>query len=210
MIFLISAAWMMPREQLSHAIQQPTSSCRSISLTSPVLSLTFLYYFNHVQSLLRHRCLQVSGTSKLFLGLKVWTSTDLLKLFRIDRGLGYEFVLQLLNVSTNHIIAAVRNKETSVELQKLAALHPGRVDLVTMDVASTESVEKGTVETEALAAAKGGVDCVICNAGVLYGGWGTASEGLVHHYAVEWPSLSRGDKLLRPSRANNPYIIAPT
>lgn len=104
----------------------------------------------------------------------------MIKFVRLGRGLGYEFVLQLLTVPTNHVIAAVRNRDTSVELKKLAALHPGRVDLVTMDVASTESVEKGTVETEALAAAKGGVDTVICNAGVLYGGWGTASVGSVH------------------------------
>lgn len=88
-------------------------------------------------------------------------------------------MLQLLSVPTNYVIATVRNKETALDLNKLAEKHVGSISIVTMDVSNLESIRSGAREVEQLLAVKDGLDCLIANAGVLAGGWACAVEGSV-------------------------------
>lgn len=95
---------------------------------------------------------------------------------RNGRGIGLEFVKQLLNRPSTHVLAAVRNITTATELHALEKQFPGRLNIISIDVSSAASIEGGVKEVEKLV---GVIDVLINNAGVLVGGWTNAIEGLV-------------------------------
>lgn len=94
-----------------------------------------------------------------------------------SRGLGLEFTKQILaNSPENKVIAAARNPSASAGLQALVKANPGRLDLLTIDVSSPESVKSGIAFAGKLPSAAHGIDVLINNAGVQTAGFKSATK----------------------------------
>jgi NAD(P)-dependent dehydrogenase (short-subunit alcohol dehydrogenase family) len=83
-----------------------------------------------------------------------------------NRGLGLEFV-RLLLARGDRVIAAARQPGRALELNELAAAHPGHLHILPLDVARPASIHELAREAIALV---DGIDLLINNAGVLHGG----------------------------------------
>jgi NAD(P)-dependent dehydrogenase (short-subunit alcohol dehydrogenase family) len=83
-----------------------------------------------------------------------------------NRGMGYEFVRQLL-ARGDRVVGGVRQPGRTLELNELAAAHPGHLHVLPLDVARPGSIEEFAREAATLI---DGLDLLINNAGVLHGG----------------------------------------
>ena len=83
-----------------------------------------------------------------------------------NRGLGLEFVRQLL-AREARVIATARQPGHALELNELAAAHPGRLHVLPLDVARPASIDELAREAEQLF---DGLDLLLNNAGVLPAG----------------------------------------
>lgn len=83
-----------------------------------------------------------------------------------NRGIGLEFVRQLLARGA-HVIAACRAPGKALKLTALAAAHPGRLNVLPLDLARERSIAECAREAAALAPA---LDLLVNNAGMLVGG----------------------------------------
>ncbi|QRV81377.1 short chain dehydrogenase [Ceratobasidium sp. AG-Ba] len=84
------------------------------------------------------------------------------------RGIGLEFTRQLLKNANNGVVATYRDPNTCQNLNSLAAdeINAGRLILVRMDMADTESCRAAAEEVKSKI---GGLDVLIVNAGVYIG-----------------------------------------
>lgn len=85
-----------------------------------------------------------------------------------NRGLGLEFVRQLL-ARGDRVIAGCRRPDRADALTRLAGEHPGRLQVLPLDVASPQGIEAFVREAGGLA---DGVDLLVNNAGILHPGEG--------------------------------------
>ena len=85
-----------------------------------------------------------------------------------NRGIGLEFTRQLL-ARGNRVIAACRKPGQAHALDTLAGEHPGRLQIVPLDVAEAVS-HKALIGELPLLLGDGRLDLVIQNAGVLHSG----------------------------------------
>lgn len=83
-----------------------------------------------------------------------------------NRGIGLELTKQLLESSSNTIIAASRNPSQATALKALSDSAKGRVHLITLDISNKASVQASVTETEAILKDRG-VDYLINNAGIV-------------------------------------------
>ena len=97
-----------------------------------------------------------------------------------NRGVGLEFTRQLLERG-DHVIAACRQPGRAHALDELAGEHPGRLQLVPLDVADVASHRALLGELPLLLGEGGRLDLVIHNAGVLPSGerFGQLKESVV-------------------------------
>ena len=97
-----------------------------------------------------------------------------------NRGVGLEFTRQLLERG-DHVIAACRQPGRAHALDELAGEHPGRLQLVPLDVADVASHRALLGELPLLLGEGGRLDLVIHNAGVLPSGerFGQLKESIV-------------------------------
>ena len=97
-----------------------------------------------------------------------------------NRGIGLEFTRQLLERG-DRVIAACRQPGRAHALDELAGEHPGRLQLVPLDVADVASHRALLGELPLLLGESGRLDLVIHNAGVLPSGerFGQLKESVV-------------------------------
>lgn len=62
------------------------------------------------------------------------------------RGLGLEYVRQLLKRPQQRVIAGCRNPEGAEKLQQLSQQHPGRLDIVKLDIIDEDSIQNAVDE----------------------------------------------------------------
>ncbi|HET7125854.1 MAG TPA: SDR family oxidoreductase [Lysobacter sp.] len=93
-----------------------------------------------------------------------------------NRGLGLEFVRQLL-ARGDRVLAACRNPGKARDLNLLAGSHPGRLQVLPLDVANETSRNAFAAEL-ALVLEDARIDLLVNNAGVLHSGerWGQVRE----------------------------------
>ncbi|DBA78176.1 hypothetical protein WJX79_006992 [Trebouxia sp. C0005] len=82
-----------------------------------------------------------------------------------NRGIGLEFVKQILDLPNTTVIAGARSPEKAADLQKLSQQFEGRLFAVPLDLSDSNTVQ-AVVET-VKKSHKDGVDFLINNAGVL-------------------------------------------
>ncbi|KAK9840130.1 hypothetical protein WJX74_003908 [Apatococcus lobatus] len=80
-----------------------------------------------------------------------------------SRGLGLEFVKQLLKTSQSRVVATARNPTGSKGLSALVEQFADRLNLITLDTSSDSSIEQAAA---AVAKLHGGIDILINNAGI--------------------------------------------
>ena len=64
--------------------------------------------------------------------------------FRTSRGLGLEFVRQIV-AAGNTVFATCRSPDTATKLQQLASANPDKIHIVPLDVSSHDSVKEAAV-----------------------------------------------------------------
>ncbi|KAK4049880.1 hypothetical protein OIO90_005269 [Microbotryomycetes sp. JL221] len=128
-----------------------------------------------------------------------------------SRGLGFGYARGLLEADSSiNVVALCRNPETATQLQELKKEFEGRVELVKHEASSEQSAQDAVKAVEGLDIAKGGVDALIANAGILAGGWAGPTDnnfvqllkdnfevnvyGLVYTYLAFLPLLRKGQK----------------
>ncbi|KAL3131674.1 hypothetical protein ABBQ38_007968 [Trebouxia sp. C0009 RCD-2024] len=94
-----------------------------------------------------------------------------------NRGIGLEFIVQILAMPDTLVVAGVRTPEKATDLQKLVDKHGDRLHIVKLDLANTETITRSNwyqAESAKQAAVeviekfhKNGVDFLVNNAGVL-------------------------------------------
>ncbi|KAL3132419.1 hypothetical protein ABBQ32_008978 [Trebouxia sp. C0010 RCD-2024] len=82
-----------------------------------------------------------------------------------NRGIGLEFIVQILAMPDTSVVAGVRTPEKAIDLQKLADKHGDRLHIVKLDLANIETITAAVEVIEKLQ--KNGVDFLVNNAGVL-------------------------------------------
>ena len=99
-----------------------------------------------------------------------------------NRGLGLEFVRQLL-ARGDHVIAACREPGRASALNALAGEHPGRLQLLPLDIANARSRAALASELPLVLDDGGRIDLLLNNAGVLHSGerFGTLDETNLEH-----------------------------
>ncbi|MCJ1302257.1 hypothetical protein MMC08_005060 [Hypocenomyce scalaris] len=80
-----------------------------------------------------------------------------------SRGLGFEFVKQILESTKSHVVATARNPDKSDALTALAKQQPDRLKLVAVDTGDESSIKAAA---EHIAGTYSGVDLLINNAGI--------------------------------------------
>ena len=80
-----------------------------------------------------------------------------------NRGIGLEFVRQLVARDGAHVVATCRDPEGAEDLQALSSAHQGQITILALDVADAQSVAS---LVEALKARDLKLDMVINNAGI--------------------------------------------
>lgn len=111
-----------------------------------------------------------------------------------SRGLGLEFVTQLLSRGPNTtVIATCRKPEEAVGLQLLQQQHGDRLAVVRLDVTSEDSIREAAQEVSKLGI--GGLNLLLNAGGVLHipgklsPGAAAAGEGLLLRSSSSTPSL---------------------
>jgi NAD(P)-dependent dehydrogenase (short-subunit alcohol dehydrogenase family) len=96
-----------------------------------------------------------------------------------NRGLGLEFVRQLL-ARGNRVLAACRHPGKAAALNMLAGEHPGRLQVLPLDIADAASRTAFAHEL-ALVLGSARIDLLVNNAGVLHSGerWGQVREAVL-------------------------------
>ena len=85
-----------------------------------------------------------------------------------NRGIGLGFVEQLLQTSSNIVIATCRDMAKASSLRALAANAPGTLQVVQLDVTDPESIRAAADATRALLGDSGrGIDYLVNNAGIV-------------------------------------------
>ena len=99
-----------------------------------------------------------------------------------NRGLGLEFVRQLL-ARGDHVIAACREPGRASALNALAGEHPGRLQLLPLDIADARSRSALVAELPLVLDAGDRIDLLLNTAGVLHSGerFGTLDEANLEH-----------------------------
>ena len=101
-----------------------------------------------------------------------------------NRGIGLEFVNQLLHRTSGSIIAGCRTPDEALELQQLAKQHRGRLQLYPLHLESQDSIEEFQ---KAVAAETDRVDLLLNVAGVLHDKrFPKAPERALEHIDREW------------------------
>ncbi|KAL0028677.1 hypothetical protein WJX79_010100 [Trebouxia sp. C0005] len=80
-----------------------------------------------------------------------------------SRGLGLEFVRQLLDTTESHVVATARDPQKADALTALAKQQPDRLKLVALDTGDESSIKAAAKEVASLYS---GVDLLINNAGI--------------------------------------------
>ena len=96
-----------------------------------------------------------------------------------NRGLGLEFTRQLL-ARGDHVVATARHPGRATALNALAGEHPGRLNVLPLDVASGRSRNE-LVHELPLVLGDAPLDLLVNNAGVLHSGerWGHLDEAIL-------------------------------
>jgi len=97
-----------------------------------------------------------------------------------NRGLGLEFVRQLL-ARGERVIAACRQPGKATALNLLAGAHPGRLQVLPLDVASEASRTAFVHELALVPGDEARIDLLVNNAGVLHSGerWGQVRDAVL-------------------------------
>lgn len=90
---------------------------------------------------------------------EVWVVTG------ASRGIGTEFVKQILSSDGHQVVAGARTPDTATVLQDLLRQYPGRLHIIPLDVASTTSIQDAARQVSQLQGISG-VDYLINNAAV--------------------------------------------
>lgn len=102
---------------------------------------------------------------------EVWAVTG------ASRGIGTEFIKQILGMADTQVIAGARSPDKAPALQELRHLYPNRLHLVTLDVTDTVSIQSAAKQVSELPGTTG-VDYLINNAAV-------SDPGQSRHQAVD-------------------------
>ena len=99
-----------------------------------------------------------------------------------NRGLGLAFVHRLL-ARGDHVVAACRDPGHATALNGLAGEHPGRLQVLPLDVADARSRTAFAAELPLVLGEGGRIDLLLNNAGVLHSGerFGSLGEATLEH-----------------------------
>lgn len=125
-----------------------------------------------------------------------------------NRGLGLEFVRQLLERG-DRVIATCRHPGKTLALTELAAVHPGHLHVLPLDLASERSIAECVREATALTDA---LDALINNAGMLVSGerfGAIAHKALVDSFAANVAGPVLLTQALTPllEKGRNPRVM---
>ena len=126
-----------------------------------------------------------------------------------NRGLGLEFVRQLL-ARGDHVIAACREPGRASALNALAGEHPGRLQLLPLDIADARSRSALVAELPLVLDAGDRIDLLLNNAGVLHSGerFGSLDEtNLEHSFRVNAMGPLLLTQVLAPLLADGARVV---
>ncbi|KAA1474988.1 C-factor [Dentipellis sp. KUC8613] len=120
-----------------------------------------------------------------------------------NRGIGLEFVKQVLQSPSNIVIAACRNPTAADALKTLAASYPDRLHITTIDIGDAESIKASVEPVKSLLEEKG-LDYLVNNAAITEGNdsaFGMSLDGLMRSFKIN----VAGPALV--SQAYLPYLL---